>query len=57
MKERPFGDIEKIQKILKLFQKKRKMKIFNSLSNNAEKGKRGPFRLFQHPFRCKTPKK
>ena len=28
---------------------------------NAEKGakkcKRGPFRLFQHPFSCKTPKK
>ena len=56
MKERPFGDIEKFRIFFSIFQKKRKMRIFNSLIV-PKNVKRGPIRLFQHPFRWKTPKK
>ena len=54
MKKRPFGR-KKVRKFFK-FQKKTKNDKFLQ-SHSVEKCKRGPFRLFQHSFSCKTPKK
>ena len=47
-----------LRRLWEISKKKRKMRIFNSrIVPKNENVKGGPFRLFQHPFSCKTPKK